>query len=412
MQCLTTNASIYRPKMMPQQSTQFLLNNLKKLPIPSHPTIAKKSIPRRVDQSKSSSEGIRSSTLNRSWHKSFARVEKNKKAIAERGWFPYNRNLLNNDELRVTMTNKEAEEDCFLKMENTRSPTSSVSSINTDISSITDSFSSHQDDHKLIDRNSLIPHPTLNLSSGMGMYVLKHIVRETDLAKAREEIEQQKKEGVRKKMLLKDVKKITAANMVKCGEYVIGKSVEQDWIYEKEFLARRKAEEEKQQRMKARLDAKALKQEQAAVKKKKREEQRKENEKKKMTADEEKRKRQRKQYMERHNKAMQIIINKERHTWNVKDYKTVLMSLKKKSDGPLPSTVHELSVCYDNWKDRITGEIAMEQTQVAEESQSSVESSGADLESSQGCCQSSVDSSDADFTRAFTDTSVGRTEKN
>mmetsp|Transcript_5586 Transcript_5586/g.10613 ORF Transcript_5586/g.10613 Transcript_5586/m.10613 type:complete len:327 (-) Transcript_5586:132-1112(-) len=326
MQCLTTNASIYRPKMMPQQSTQFLLNNLKKLPIPSHPTIAKKSIPRRVDQSKSSSEGIRSSTLNRSWHKSFARVEKNKKAIAERGWFPYNRNLLNNDELRVTMTNKEAEEDCFLKMENTRSPTSSVSSINTDISSITDSFSSHQDDHKLIDRNSLIPHPTLNLSSGMGMYVLKHIVRETDLAKAREEIEQQKKEGVRKKMLLKDVKKITAANMVKCGEYVIGKSVEQDW--------------------------------------------------------------------------------------NVKDYKTVLMSLKKKSDGPLPSTVHELSVCYDNWKDRITGEIAMEQTQVAEESQSSVESSGADLESSQGCCQSSVDSSDADFTRAFTDTSVGRTEKN
>lgn len=55
------------------------------------------------------------------------------------------------------------------------------------------------------------------------MHVLKSIVQETDLAKAREEIEQQKKDGVRKKTLLKDMKKITAGNMVRCGEFVIGK---------------------------------------------------------------------------------------------------------------------------------------------------------------------------------------------
>ena len=32
------------------------------------------------------------------------RVDKNKDAICERGWFPYNRNLLNNASLRSTMT--------------------------------------------------------------------------------------------------------------------------------------------------------------------------------------------------------------------------------------------------------------------------------------------------------------------
>jgi hypothetical protein len=239
----------------------------------------------------------------------------------------------------------------------------------------------------LISRNSLVPHPTLNLSSGMGMYVLKHIVRETDLAKAREEIELQKKDGVRKKTLLKDVKKITAANMVKCGEYVIGKSVV-DWIHEKE-LERRKAEEEKQQRRNARIDAKALKEEQASLKKKMRDEQREENEKKKRIADEEKQKKQQKQYIERYDRAVHIISNKERRTWSIKDYKTILMALKQKSDGPLPSQLHELSLCYDNCKDRITGEIAMEQTQAGESqlsvecSQSSVESSSTDPENSQ-----------------------------
>jgi hypothetical protein len=65
------------------------------------------------------------------------------------------------------------------------------------------------------------------------------------------------------------------------------------------------------------------------------------------------------------NNVMQIIDTKEQHsTWSVKDYKIVLMALKKKSDGALPSTLSQLSECDDNWKDRITGEITMEQTQV------------------------------------------------
>jgi len=44
----------------------------------------------------------------------------------------------------------------------------------------------------------------------------------------------------------------------------------------------------------------------------------------------------------------------------------VLLALKKRSDGHLPSTLSELSTCYDNWNDGITGVIAIEQTQVEE----------------------------------------------
>lgn len=42
----------------------------------------------------------------------------------------------------------------------------------------------------------------------------------------------------------------------------------------------------------------------------------------------------------------------------------ILVALKKKSDGALLSTLPELSECYDNWKDHVTGLIAREQTQV------------------------------------------------
>ena len=41
------------------------------------------------------------------WEKSFARIESNRKAIAERGWYPFNRNLLLLPELRETMTEEE-----------------------------------------------------------------------------------------------------------------------------------------------------------------------------------------------------------------------------------------------------------------------------------------------------------------
>lgn len=46
-------------------------------------------------------------TINYAWNSSFAKVKTNKQAISERGWYPYNRNLLLNAQIRATMTNEE-----------------------------------------------------------------------------------------------------------------------------------------------------------------------------------------------------------------------------------------------------------------------------------------------------------------
>ena len=42
--------------------------------------------------------------INTTWNKSFARVDENKRAIVDRGWGPYNCNILTFSHIRATMT--------------------------------------------------------------------------------------------------------------------------------------------------------------------------------------------------------------------------------------------------------------------------------------------------------------------
>ena len=49
--------------------------------------------------------------FNKGWSSSFANVATNKKAIAHRGWFPYNQNLMMDPGLRATMTKDELEKE-------------------------------------------------------------------------------------------------------------------------------------------------------------------------------------------------------------------------------------------------------------------------------------------------------------
>ena len=49
--------------------------------------------------------------VNNAWDVSFARMEKNKKAIYERGWFPFNRNLLLHPDIRASMTEEDIKEE-------------------------------------------------------------------------------------------------------------------------------------------------------------------------------------------------------------------------------------------------------------------------------------------------------------
>jgi hypothetical protein len=49
--------------------------------------------------------------VNLCWDDSFAIVKNNKKAIVERGWAPFNRNLLLNKEIRATMIEKDVRDE-------------------------------------------------------------------------------------------------------------------------------------------------------------------------------------------------------------------------------------------------------------------------------------------------------------
>mmetsp|Transcript_13738 Transcript_13738/g.25861 ORF Transcript_13738/g.25861 Transcript_13738/m.25861 type:complete len:184 (-) Transcript_13738:432-983(-) len=115
--------------------------------------------------------------VNDAWNNSFARVSTNRKAIAERGWYPYNRNILLHDDICATMTETEASNELVGKEIVVSSPQSEQS-----ISTI--SASSEYDTY--VSRSSVRKPVMLNLGTGMGLHVLKTIVTETDIAKARD----------------------------------------------------------------------------------------------------------------------------------------------------------------------------------------------------------------------------------
>lgn len=109
--------------------------------------------------------------VNEAWKGSFARVETNKKAIAERGWFPYNRNVLLHKDILATMTENEMNDD-MLGMDiiiDSQKPASSVSP------------SGPEQYDQFISRTATAKPVHLNLGHGMGLHVLKTIVAETDL---------------------------------------------------------------------------------------------------------------------------------------------------------------------------------------------------------------------------------------
>ena len=79
--------------------------------------------------------------VNDAWQQSFARVDHNKKAISDRGWGPLNYNLLNDEDIKATMTDLESRE--FMSMLKTDSNDSSINkslslpSMETSVSDIT-----------------------------------------------------------------------------------------------------------------------------------------------------------------------------------------------------------------------------------------------------------------------------------
>jgi hypothetical protein len=102
--------------------------------------------------------------VNEAWSKSFATVKSNIKAIAERGWFPYNQKLLQHPDIMATkpLGSLTDSQETYWSVGHKVSPSSQISDVTMP------SFSP-----KYVSRKSL-PRE-VNLDKGMGMHVLSHI---------------------------------------------------------------------------------------------------------------------------------------------------------------------------------------------------------------------------------------------
>lgn len=112
--------------------------------------------------------------VNQAWEQSFARVRTNKKAIAERGWFPYNRNVLLHPDIRATMTEQEMKDEM-----------GTITNLCHDSHQNIITTVTPDPEAQYISRSSINNPVRLNFGAGMGLHVLKTIVTETDKVTAR-----------------------------------------------------------------------------------------------------------------------------------------------------------------------------------------------------------------------------------
>ena len=115
--------------------------------------------------------------INIAWNKSFARVDKNRRAIADRRWGQYNRNILTFSHIRATMTETDRIYD--LNYQVVLSSSSSVSTITNDSSFCNNFLSSH---------SRFSDNSVTNLKVGVAAVVTDSIIQHEDRLLARERI--------------------------------------------------------------------------------------------------------------------------------------------------------------------------------------------------------------------------------
>ena len=164
--------------------------------------------------------------VNYAWKESFARVETNRKAIADRGWNPLNYNLLTNKQITPTMTNSEIMElRSMLEVKSTSSTattnstqqstesTMMIRTNNTSLSSLTDDGLDMNYDPKFIAR---IPQTVvtlkdkLNFKTGRSAHVARALIHESDILEARERNQMSANKGKEAKAKIEKAKKLSA----------------------------------------------------------------------------------------------------------------------------------------------------------------------------------------------------------
>ena len=156
--------------------------------------------------------------INAAWDKSFGRVSTNKKAIAERGWWPYNRNLLLHTKIRATMTDDEKSKE-FER--NIIFPTHRNLHY-VDLTKKTSTF-----DPSYI--RTVTPEATkklkLNFSKGTALRCLDTIVQSNDIMEARNRIRSNQMRGKTLQEELEAARGCTAGVIVKAKEHRLGLTV-------------------------------------------------------------------------------------------------------------------------------------------------------------------------------------------
>ena len=170
--------------------------------------------------------------VNRAWAKSFARIDKNRNAISDRGWNPLNKALLLEPSLRSTMsaTEKMDEYNQAKKI----IPPNKNSMIVTDEDPFTSTGTtiSNQGTTSIVtDQSSLNNNPSdeinsiLNFSTGMSNFCLKAYLANEQLQEARESIRNDMASGKTIKEQLKESTWLSAGIIFKAGSLRLGKTV-------------------------------------------------------------------------------------------------------------------------------------------------------------------------------------------
>ena len=238
--------------------------------------------------------------VNYAWERSFANVQTNKKAICERGWFPYNRNLMTYQCLRATMTTVEKENE---SLDTSRGIIPSHLMHNS-----TDLVAVPTFDPAL----AIVPYRSeqqvVNFSSGTAAFCLDKMVSTHDLMTARERIKENRDEGLAMSDKLKKIKTITAGQLFKAKGCRIGKDIFQ---IHKENMA------------------KDLHEQQTSLRK-------------------------RKDEYEAHlaASAQLLATGKDINSMTNKELTVLIRPLKRKEDGAMPTRKTDLLAKYIQWKER------------------------------------------------------------
>ena len=165
--------------------------------------------------------------LNSAWEASFVNVEKNLKAIADRGWGPLNYELLNNSDIQATMTTANQEHyysltktfsQDALSSSNKNNNTTALNSVSQTagsptISDITNPDFRQVNYNPMYLRQALMDEITFatshNFKAGMSKLVLEYLVHHDDLAAARKTIQANKEAGNALQEKTKDLKRLT-----------------------------------------------------------------------------------------------------------------------------------------------------------------------------------------------------------